>query len=97
MPVSMSMPGMWVGSPITWQIWQDARWVGSGQGRGAHSLPPPEPITYEHVHVHARTVHVMHMNGHACSKGAVHEEDCQRGSAYPVCMCMHACACDAHE
>jgi hypothetical protein len=30
-----------------------------------------------YVHVHARTVHVMHMNEHVCSKGTVHEEPCQ--------------------
>ena len=35
-----------------------------------------------YVHVHARTVHVMDMNEHVCSRGMVRERALPRGSAY---------------
>jgi hypothetical protein len=35
MPVSMAMPGMWVGNPITWQGWRARR--GEAAKRGGAS------------------------------------------------------------
>jgi hypothetical protein len=90
MPVPMATPDMWGRDP---SHGRDGKAYALGQGKGegrtlSYLLSQSHGacgcydsivrrFSSVYVHVHARTVHVMHMNEHVCSKGTVHEEHCQ--------------------